>query len=88
MTDATGFGSQYVQTVKELIDAIEAAQLMQDRLNAEPGLAAAVAQAMVGSNRSDLTEQVITDAAGAIQQIYFTFGSGSPSQKSLLYLVL
>jgi hypothetical protein len=88
MTDAAGFGSQYVQTVRDLIDAIEAAQLMQDRLTAEPTLAAAVAEAMAGSNRSDLTEQVINDAASAIGQIWFTYGSGSPSQKSLLYKVL
>jgi hypothetical protein len=88
MTDAAGFGSQYVQTVRDLIDAIEAAELMGDRLKAEPGLAAAVAQAMAGSNRSDLTEQVINDAAGAIYQIYFAYESGDPTQKSLLYKVL
>jgi hypothetical protein len=88
MTDATGFGSQFVQKVRELIDAVEAAQQMHDRLQAEPSLAADVAQAMQGSNRADLTEQVITDASGAIYQIYFAYGSGDPSQKSLLYKVL
>jgi hypothetical protein len=88
MTDALGFGNSYVQTIRELIDAIEAAQLMKDRLDSEPELAAAVAQTMQGSNRSDLTEQVITDAASAIGQIWSTYGSGEPTQKSMLYKVL
>jgi hypothetical protein len=88
MTDSLNFGQSYVQTVKDLIDAIEAAQLMQDRLNSEPVLAANAADAMAGAGRADMTEQVITDAAEAIGQIFFTFNSGSPTQKSLLYLVL
>jgi len=88
MTDALSFGQSYVAMVRELINAIEAAQLMEDRLNSEPGLAATVAQAMSGSGRGDMTEQVVTDAASAIGQIWFTYGSGTPSQKSLLYKVL
>jgi len=88
MTDATNFGQNFVATVRDLINAIEAAQLMQDRLNSEPALAASVAQAMSGAGRADMTEKVITDAAGAIGQIFFTFNSGSPTQKSMLYLVL
>jgi hypothetical protein len=88
MTDATNFGQSYVGTVRDLIDAIDNANLMQDRLSSESTLAAAVAEAMSGAGRADMTEQVINDAAAAIVQIVFTFNSGSPTQKSLLYKVL
>ena len=88
MTDATNFGQSYVGTIRDLIDALEAASLMQDRLASESGLAAAVAEAMSSAGRADMTASVITDAASAIQQLMFTYNSGTPTQKSLLYLVL
>jgi hypothetical protein len=88
MTDATNFGQSYVGAIRTLIDAIEAASLMQDRLASESTLAANVATAMSGAGRADMTEQVINDAASAIVQIVFAYGSGSPTQKSLLYKVL
>jgi hypothetical protein len=88
MTDSLNFGQSFVGTVRALIDAIDAASQMQDRLNSEPTLAAEVAQSMSGAGRADMTEQVITDAASAIVQIVFAYNSGSPTQKSLLYKVL
>jgi hypothetical protein len=89
MTDATNYGQSFVSTVKALIDAIENANVIQDRLASEPGLADATAAAMAsGGIRNDLTGQMINDAANAIVQIVFAYNSGSPTQKSLLYKVL
>jgi len=88
MTDATNYGQSFVGTVKALIEAIENANVMQDRLQSEPTLAADTATAMSGAGRADMTEQVINDAASAIVQIVFAYNSGSPTQKSLLYKVL
>jgi hypothetical protein len=88
MTNSLGFGQSFVGTVQTLIDALEAASLMQDRLASEPTLADDTATAMSGAGRADMTAQVINDAASAIVQIMFAYNSGSPTQKSLLYKVL
>ena len=88
MTDAISFGRNFVSTVNTLINAIESAQLQHDRLVEEPTLAQAAADALKASGRADMTTQIINDASSAIQQIVFTYGSGSPTQKSLLYKML
>jgi hypothetical protein len=88
MTDAVTFGRNFVATVNALINAIESAQLQQDRLASEPELALAAADALKASGRPDMTEQIVNDAASAIVQIAFAYGSGTPTQKSLLYKML
>ena len=88
MSDATAFYRDYTSAIKQLISATEQVALMKDRLDSDTGLAAAAAVAAAAAGRTDLTVQVINDAAGAIGQMLFTFNSGSPTQKSYLYKVL
>ena len=88
MADATTFYREYINTINQLIQATEKAALMKDRLDSDNTLAAAAAAAAATGGRTDLTVQVINDAAGAIGQMLFTFNSGSPTQKSFLYKVL
>jgi hypothetical protein len=88
MTDSVTFGRTFVATINTLIKAIEDADLMQDRMASEPTLAAAAAAAMASAGRSDLSEATFTDAGNAIVQIVFTYNSGNPTQKSLLYKML
>jgi len=88
MTDAVSFGRNFVATINTLINAVESAQLQQDRLASEPTLAQAASDALKQAGRPDMTPQIITDAADAITQIVFAYDSGSPTQKSKLYKML
>ena len=62
--------------------------LMQDRMVADPALAAAAATAAQAAGRSDLSAQDFTNVGAAIVQFNFTFNSGTPTQKSYLYKLL
>jgi hypothetical protein len=41
-----------------------------------------------GIPRTDITATDVTNAQSAIEQVFFTLDSGSPTQKSLIYKML
>jgi hypothetical protein len=88
MADATTFYRQFISEIKTLINDLENLDTAQDRMAADSALAAAAADAANAAGRTDLTETDFTNAASAVNQILFTFNSGSPSQKSYLYKLL
>lgn len=71
-----------------LVNLLQVVDTLQDRLAEDSTLAAAAAAAANAAGRTDLAAVDFTNAAAAINQLLFTFGSGSPTQKSFLYKLL
>jgi hypothetical protein len=87
MANATNFYSQILTDVRTLIQTLENLNTDQDRLASDATLAAATAT--VATNQGNaLSATDINNVAVAINQLLFTFNSGSPTQKSYLYKLL
>ncbi len=65
--------NQILQTLSGLNDQLTADPTLATRYFQQPGA------------RTDITATDITNAQGAIVQMLFTFNSGSPTNKSLIY---
>lgn len=88
MSDAATFYQLYTGTIRQLIDDIERARTLIDRMDSDTGLVAAASAAAAADGRSDLTQAAFTASRAALFQILFTFDSGAPSQKSALFHML
>lgn len=86
MANASAFGAAYIQAVTQLINDLENLRTLNDRIAQDNTLILG----FVSSNpqRSDLAAQDLTNAASAVTQLLFTFDSGNPTQKSLLFKLL
>lgn len=88
MANPTQFFQQFNAQIKQFIDDLDNLNTMQDRLAQDNTLAAAAATAAQAQGRTDLAAIDFTNAATAINQLLFTFNSGTPTQKSYLYKIL
>ena len=88
MTDAQAFNNLFLKTISDTIDNLEALRTLNDRIGQESGLLAAAAARAATTGRADLTVTDFNNASSAITQLLFTFHSGTPTQKSLLFKML
>ena len=88
MSDSMSFYRNFVSQINQTINDLQALNTMQDRMAADPGLAAASADSAAKSGRPELATQDFVNAAAAINQLLFTLSSGNPTQKSYLYKML
>jgi hypothetical protein len=88
MADANEFYVNFRNEINIFSHTLENLSIYEDRLNSDSTLAQAAADAAKAAGRTDLVAADFTNAASAIQQIIFTYGSGSPTQKSYLYKIL
>ena len=88
MANAVQFYQNLNAATRTVISALEAMNEFNDRMAADAGLAAAAATAAQAQGRIDLVTQDFVNIGAAITQLNFTFGSGSPTQKSYLYKIL
>jgi len=86
MSDPVIFVNYYTAQIQNFIKVLEDLRTQNERIVADP--------AMISDyftkpgHRADITEQDVTGAQGAIDQIAFAYDSGSPTQKSLLFKVV
>lgn len=88
MANAVQFYQNLNAATRTFISALEAMNEFNDRMAADPGLAAAAATAAQAQGRTDLVAADFTNIGSAITQLNFTFNSGTPTQKSYLYKIL
>jgi outer membrane murein-binding lipoprotein Lpp len=88
MANATQFFQNFNAKINQFIADLEDLNTMQDRLVSDNTLAASAATAAQAQGRSDLATVDFTNAAASINQILFTFNSGTPTQKSYLYKII
>ncbi len=87
MSNAPLFGQTMISHINQLVQTLSDLNTDQARLADEPALAQSVVTALA-TQRPDLTAAIITNAAAAINQILFTYNSGSPTQAAQLYKML
>jgi hypothetical protein len=90
MSNPVSFMDAYVKNIVTLIDVLEDLRTQNDMLVQDPTLKSryfdtANPPIPAPPIRTDITEQDVTNAEGAIVQMLFTFDSGAPPQKSYLY---
>lgn len=88
MADANTFYRQMISTIQQLISILDQNATISDRIASDSSLAAAAAAAANAAGRTDLSATDFNNAKSAIDQLMFTFNSGSPTQKSFLYKML
>jgi len=86
--DATSFARNYVAHINAFLAAFTDLQRDMDRVNQDPGLAQAAADAMNASGRSGLTAANYTSAGVVTDALTQTFNGGNPSNKSAYYDLL
>ena len=75
---------QFIQITQQLRTA-------DDQLKQDPSLVTRYFELTgmgPGVPRTDITATDVTNAQGALEQVFFTLDSGSPTQKSLIYKML
>lgn len=82
----------YVRNITQLNNFLEELRTLNAQLDGDPTLITGYftvdangVNATGGRPRKDIVEQDVKNAEAAIVQMLFTFDSGSPSQKSLLF---
>jgi hypothetical protein len=83
MSNPITFVNNYVLTLQQYNQTLQALANLNDQLASDPTLATRYFQ-QPGA-RTDITATDITNAQSAIVQFLFTFNSGSPTQKSFVY---
>jgi hypothetical protein len=86
--DATTFARNFIAGINSFLKAQDDMTRANDRMQKDPSLADAAAEAMNAAGRPNLTAQDFTNAATAIQQIQFALQSGSPETISFFYALL
>jgi hypothetical protein len=84
MADPVVYFANLKSSINQLVTTLQQMNTYQDMLTQDATLAAAAAAAGSNVNRT-LTAADITAAADAINQLLFTFSSGSPTNKAALY---
>jgi hypothetical protein len=83
MSNPTTFVNNYVQALQQYNQILLTLSNLNDQLSADSTLATRYFQ-QPGA-RTDITATDITNAQAAVVQFLFTFNSGTPTQKSLVY---
>lgn len=86
--DPLAFGTGMIVHIRQMISVFNDLQNDQYRMQDDPGLAAAAAEALNNAGRQNLTDTTFGNAADAIGQILFAYTSGAPSQRSKLFALL
>lgn len=86
MANPVTFANDYFAQVANLINVLEDLRTLNDRIAQDSGLVAAYFANPV--HRTDITATDFNSAKGAVDQMLFTFDSGSPTQKSYLFKTL
>jgi len=88
MSDAITFYREFIATARETVNLMSKLETMKERVESDPALAQAAADAASTSGRPDISKADVDNAVGAITQILFTWDSGEPTQKSYFYELL
>lgn len=89
MADATQFATLCIQKAQQISNLMEDLRVMSSRMTEDTGLAAAAATAAQNNlRRQDLATADFTNFKSALDQLLFTFDSGSPTQKSYIFKLL
>ena len=86
MTAQPQWGGNYLQMVRNLVNAIEAAKSYHDMVVQDGTLP--VGYLSSGQARTDLKEADFTACEAALVQMLFTYDSGSPATKAAFYKML
>jgi hypothetical protein len=83
--------NNFFQLNVQLIQIVQQCRTADDQLKQDPSLVDRYFELTgMGPNvpRTDITKTDVTNAQGALEQVFFTLDSGSPTQKSLIYKML
>jgi len=84
MANPTNFGTRLLQDAQQIVALMSEMETIQEMVQSDSTLLQAAYSAIKGE-RPDLVEQDLVNFMSAVQQILFTFTSGSPSQASYVY---
>jgi hypothetical protein len=88
MANANLFNQNLHDQIQNLVQILDALQTLNDRMMQDSTLAADAAAAANAAGRTDLAAVDFTNVGSAIQQMMFTFNSGTPATKSFFYKML
>jgi hypothetical protein len=83
--------NQFFQLNVQLIQVVQQCRTADDQLKQDPSLVDRYFELVgMGPNvpRTDITKTDVVNAQAALEQVFFTLDSGSPTQKSLIYKML
>lgn len=86
MADPVNFANNYFAAIDDLIKDLENIRTLNDRITQDSTLI--TKYFLSASPRSDVVAADISNAQTALNQLLFTFDSGSPTQKSYLFKLL
>jgi hypothetical protein len=83
--------NNFFQLNVEFIQVVQKLRTADDQLKQDPTLVDRYFE-LTGMGpqvpRTDITATDVTNAQGALEQVFFTLDSGAPTQKSLIYKML
>ena len=86
MSNPVSYVNTLVSNIVSLINDLEQAQLLNDRVTADATLITRYFASQ--GARTDIVAQDVTNALAALTQLAFTFNSGAPTQKSYMYKLI
>lgn len=86
MTAQPQWGVAYIQSIRDLVKAMDDARHYHDMITQDSTLADGYLASPQA--RTDIKKADFTAADAAIVQMLFTYDSGTPTQKSALYKML
>ena len=91
MSNPLTFMNNFFQLNVQFIQQVQLLRTADDQLKQDPTLIDRYFELTgvgPGVPRKDIVAADITAAQGALEQVFFTLDSGSPTQKSLIYKML
>jgi hypothetical protein len=91
MSNPLTFMNNFFQLQVQFIQNVQLLRTADDQLKQDPTLIDRYFELTgmgPGVPRKDIVAADITAAQGALEQVFFTLDSGSPTQKSLIYKML
>ena len=91
MSNPLTFMNNFFQLQVQFIQNVQLLRTADDQLKQDPTLVDryfALTNQGPGVPRKDIVAADVTAAQGALEQVFFTLDSGSPTQKSLIYKML
>lgn len=85
MANPNVYAGQLRAQINQLVTTLQNLDTLQDMLAQDSTLAASAAVALSTQGQPPLTAADVNAAAASVNQIIFTFNSGSPPQKAALY---
>ena len=85
MADPTTFYRNTVSTVGQFIKTLDDLRVLSDRIANDSALVNEAAAAAETGGRPDLSVEDFNNLKTAIDQVLFTFNSGTPPQKQFFY---